>query len=193
MWRGRRLYASALAAAGVVVNVALATDQSISTMPVGVAIGTGQGACAAINDAPAAVGEIVTLVTPNLPQRLMSATLEARRGTLCPMLQQANLPGSVFGIHIAKGELRSGELAIVTRRSLNAFRQRSGEVIGTDAHQPSVYFSTCTGREGIHLSAWSDQPPKAKRLWHTYVYLGYDVDENCTAEESAKDDSEIAR
>ena len=37
----------------------------------------------------------------------------------------------------------------------------------------------CASTEGLHLTAWAD----GRRVWHTYFYLGYDVDPDCTDEE----------
>jgi hypothetical protein len=49
------------------------------------------------------------------------------------------------------------------------------------------YFRACASSEGIHYTIWQDRPLAGKRLWHSYQYLGYDVEPDCTpAELSAK-------
>ena len=44
----------------------------------------------------------------------------------------------------------------------------------------------CTSREGLHLTAWAGAPRRSGRLFHAYVYLGYDVEPTCAG------DSDIA-
>ena len=44
-------------------------------------------------------------------------------------------------------------------------------------------FRGCTSHEGVHLSIWSGLPLKSSRLWHAYLYLGYDVEPSCVGED----------
>lgn len=41
-------------------------------------------------------------------------------------------------------------------------------------------FRSCASTEGIHATAWSGTPLTAPRRWHSYYYLGYDVEPDCT-------------
>jgi hypothetical protein len=41
-------------------------------------------------------------------------------------------------------------------------------------------FFACTSSEGVHLTVWSESMETARRLWHSYVYLGYDTEPTCT-------------
>ena len=43
--------------------------------------------------------------------------------------------------------------------------------------------SICTSSEGVHLTVWSADGLTGERLWHRYVYLGYDVEPSCTEAE----------
>ncbi len=45
-------------------------------------------------------------------------------------------------------------------------------------------FASCASSEGLHLTAWSGAVGKSARLWHAYVYLGYDTSPTCTEAES---------
>ena len=40
-------------------------------------------------------------------------------------------------------------------------------------------FRSCTSNEGLHLTAWKGQPLKARRVWHNYFALHYDVEPSC--------------
>ena len=41
-------------------------------------------------------------------------------------------------------------------------------------------FRTCTSTEGIHLTVWNGEPLVDQRMWHRYLFLGYDVNPSCT-------------
>jgi hypothetical protein len=41
-------------------------------------------------------------------------------------------------------------------------------------------FRQCVSSEGVHLTVWSGEPLKGKRIFHAYVPLGYDTEPNCT-------------
>jgi len=57
---------------------------------------------------------------------------------------------------------------------LTAIRERH------ESSREGLTISTCTSREGLHISAWAGKPMKGRRLWHLYWYLGYDVEPSCT-------------
>jgi hypothetical protein len=39
-----------------------------------------------------------------------------------------------------------------------------------------VFFRQCTSAEGIHVTGWRG----TRRIWHAYIYLGYDTEYTCT-------------
>ena len=45
-------------------------------------------------------------------------------------------------------------------------------------------FASCTSTEGVHLTVWSGPVGESARLWHTYVYLGFDTEPTCTEAET---------
>ena len=45
-------------------------------------------------------------------------------------------------------------------------------------------FTSCASSEGLHLSIWSGKPRQGTPRWHRYVYLAYDLDPNCTDDET---------
>ena len=40
-------------------------------------------------------------------------------------------------------------------------------------------FRSCTSNEGLHLTAWNGTPLTARRVWHNYFPLHYDVEPSC--------------
>jgi hypothetical protein len=54
-----------------------------------------------------------------------------------------------------------------------------GADLNGDGHAST--FRSCTSTEGVHLTVWAGKPLESRRLWHSYYYLGYDVDPTCTA------------
>jgi len=55
-----------------------------------------------------------------------------------------------------------------------------------NGNETAEYFRVCTSSEGLHLTVWTGEPLKGKRMWHTYYYLGFDVEPSC----QSKDDEE---
>lgn len=43
-----------------------------------------------------------------------------------------------------------------------------------------IRFRECASSEGLHLTAWRGKPLEGERVWHEYLYLGYDVEPDCT-------------
>jgi hypothetical protein len=58
-----------------------------------------------------------------------------------------------------------------------------GGQLDLDGDGVSEGFRSCASAEGLHLTVWSDGPLAGLRLWHAYVYLGYDVEPDCEAKE----------
>lgn len=53
------------------------------------------------------------------------------------------------------------------------------------------YFRECTSNEGIHLTVWTGRPLLGKRIWHSYYYLGYDTEPNCTEKDHEEMTTEL--
>jgi hypothetical protein len=54
-------------------------------------------------------------------------------------------------------------------------------VVRTEGAPTPLRFRECASSEGLHLSAWRGN----RRTWHEYWYLGFDVEPNCSEEETA--------
>lgn len=56
--------------------------------------------------------------------------------------------------------------------------------IALAAAAPKVQPKSCASSEGLHLSLWDGKPLESKRLWHYYYPLGYDVEADCSPQET---------
>jgi hypothetical protein len=87
-------------------------------------------------------------------------------------------PGMSLAFYrLSAPDFEPGNLGIaVPRRAV-----LSGEPPRTDVDRngdPDTYRS-CTSSEGVHLTVWSGEALRSRRLWHYYYYLGYDTEPNC--------------
>jgi hypothetical protein len=52
-------------------------------------------------------------------------------------------------------------------------------VLDVDNDGKPEYFRSCASSEGMHLTIWTGEPLKGKRVWHSYYYLNYDTEPTC--------------
>jgi hypothetical protein len=53
------------------------------------------------------------------------------------------------------------------------------QVRGKIGASRDIVFRSCSSFEGLHFTAWTGGALKGKRIWHSYYYLGYDVEPTC--------------
>jgi hypothetical protein len=64
-------------------------------------------------------------------------------------------------------------------------------MLGIEPGKPSWRFRTCATEEGIHATAWSGAAFISPRRWHSYYYLGYDVEPDCTPADYKPDSADV--
>lgn len=69
-------------------------------------------------------------------------------------------------------------IAVVTKPM--ELRVVGAQVRGKFGVSRDITFRSCSSREGLHFSAWSGGASTGKSVWHSYYYLGYDVEPTCT-------------
>lgn len=100
------------------------------------------------------------------------------RHYLLSVVHGALEPGRVyFGIAVPPAHFRAG---------------REGPEVDLDGDGTSERFRICTSLEGLHLTVWSGAPPTARRRWHRYYHLGYDVEPSCEDPDGKPADSTAA-
>ena len=135
--------------------------------------------CLAIR-APVQRGSTVTLVAPNPPQSVMTATVEQQVAS-CNALERAMIDGPYYSARTTTGAgSMTGELFVVFPGRVSYQRERSGAiVVRLSRGNRAVRVRSCTSAEGLHLTAWAGTPLRSLRLWHQYFYLGFDVESDC--------------
>ncbi len=148
----------------------------------GVAEVKAEGACLAIANANLAVGQAIHLVSASQPALIGKAEISGKSDRACTPEDQ-NQPGLThYQFKMTSGSLPNAVPAF-------ALVNFTGTLVNSDAGvtaylngdgRPSTY-RYCTSTEGIHLTVWDGKPLASRRTWHSYYYLGYDVDPTCTA------------
>ena len=130
---------------------------------------------------PLPAGTTISLITTDRPQTLQLARI------LRPVSDDKDMhdrmPGPYYEIVSADSgrELPQLAVAILTVET----SRTTGVVLSlrVSATLPDVQVRSCASNEGLHLTLWSGEPLKARRLWHTYYYLGYDTQPTCQSED----------
>jgi hypothetical protein len=126
-------------------------------------------------------GRAISLIVLDNPQRVVRARITGKLKSSCAALREATVQGTLYGLNFRSGLLEPGEFAIALPESWKV-SVRNGKVIGSQNGQDAILrFRACATAEGLHLTVWENQPLVGRRLWHQYVYLGYDLEPTCKA------------
>jgi hypothetical protein len=149
----------------------------------GVAVSTQQGICVSFGKSHPSVGSTITIIETQSPQYFIEGTLTAET-EVCIGLQDAQIEGPYFAVSTVK-KTNTPFVGLVVHGG-KKFSNINNDIVLTTASEKQVYFRSCTSSEGIHMSAWLDEPLKGERLWHLYYYLGYDLESTCEVSEIAR-------
>jgi hypothetical protein len=133
---------------------------------VGLVYSVDERICLAIGDDTLPVGATVYIVHPGTPARIQTARL---KGIGCPPANKV-ITGAWYELNLRAHEPMA---------AIGVARARSATDIDGDGKRE--LFMRCASAEGLHFTVWTGRT----RRWHMYLYLGYDMDPNCTAEETA--------
>jgi hypothetical protein len=161
--------------------------------PIGVASLTPGRSCVLIEGAAVPSGSPLTIVTPHTPQKVIEATITGPAPSCNPthaqptpdVDEQSSSPelARAYGVELKRADPDVADLGVAFIGRISA-RRLSGvyELRASDVY-PRVRVRSCTSMEGVHLSVWSGTPRASRRLWHSYLYLGYDVEPTCEDDE----------
>ena len=130
-------------------------------------------------------GTQVSFVLPYKPQRAVKAIIEQRVDRSCSRNPDTDPNNSFYWLKLvgkkgaldpsvpqppAIGFLGSATPVLVKHGIARADLNGDGS---------PEFFRICTSNEGNHLTVWSGKPLLGKKRWHSYYYLGYDVEPTC--------------
>jgi hypothetical protein len=153
-----------------------------------VSAATGGGLCLAIQNPHLASGiPVVLLWVPIVdgpgPARLLVAqTTSQPTGSCTP---DSPFHFKAYGDSLYRLSLLEGEFDPATFYTAVVIAPANVSIRGDsifarlDPTESPVTFRACTSHEGIHLTVWTGEPLKSSRVWHRYVYLGFDTDARC--------------
>lgn len=124
------------------------------------------------------VGTPLTVVTTEDPQRVWQVVVVKQLAD-SPVMTKHNMPGPYYEIASESGPTPLPDLAVAVLGRPHV--ERIGAAVRLRVSNPpmGIRVRSCTSSEGLHLTLWAGEPLRSPRLWHTYFYLGYDVQPTC--------------
>ena len=144
----------------------------------GVAVASEGNSVLAMEGPVLSVGTPLTVITTEDPQRVWRAVVVKRLAD-SPVMAKHNMLGLYYEITMESGPTPPPDFAVavlgrpVVERTGTAVRLRVGNP------PMEIRVRSCASSEGLHLTLWAGEPLKSPMLWHTYFYLGYDVQPTC--------------
>lgn len=154
----------------------------------GVAAVKADGSCLDIANGALTPGQPVQFIGASQPPVTGRAEIAAKSDQACTPQDQIR-PGLFhYQFKIVSGALRNGvpAFALVNFGGPLATND-SGVTADLDGDGHLSTFRSCTSTEGVHLTVWAGKPLESRRTWHSYYYLGYDVDPTCTNADTQPD------
>lgn len=105
------------------------------------------------------------------------------RADACPGMQ----PGmNAYALRAIKGHLADDVVLFGIIGAVQVLDHNGSVTIRRRAGSQELTLRSCTSAEGVHLTTWRDAAMSSPRLWHSYTYLGQDLDASCSAKESSE-------
>jgi hypothetical protein len=149
---------------------------------IGVAtVTSNRDACLTIKNRDLKPGQTFTLVwiaTEGAMQspEIRSATIRRRLPSPC---DPVNSSAEDTAYSLDAGTLDNTKIYIAVVAKPIELRVVGVQVRGKIGASRDIVFRSCSSFEGLHFTAWTGGALKGKRVWHSYYYLGYDVEPTC--------------
>jgi hypothetical protein len=155
---------------------------------------SGTRLCFQSEDTTLPYGAPATVVHSAFPQFATGGTLGRRSKRPC-FPGPPGSPDSIVYVVNAPGDTIGWRgVPIIVLGRVPPIQMRGDTVmLGIEPGKPSWRFRTCASTEGIHATAWSGAPLTSPRRWHSYYYLGYDVEPDCTPADYKPDNRDAGR
>ena len=128
----------------------------------------------------------MTLVSPSESQSLAHA--EVIHSTEAPCLGVADEKPSLasYSLRLLNGRIEQNLPLVAVIGKAIKIRPSGARVEAIlNGYSRPITFHSCTSADGVHLTAWKGIPLRGRRVWHQYYYLGQDLEQSCTAPETA--------
>lgn len=125
------------------------------------------------------------------PQRLLSASVEKKLEKSCARYASEsgdNNPGDNIFYSLILNEYKGEEIGYdngiaVIHPEQPVLLRDSVAVVDLNSDGKPEYFRSCSGYEGTHFTIWTGKPLKGKRIWHSFYYVDYGTEPNCTKQD----------
>jgi hypothetical protein len=147
----------------------------------GIAVEKTNRNCLDIRNGTLAVGQKIQFVNASTPQTTGEVEVTGKVDQACTPADQSEQGLYHYEFKVIRGTLQMAAPAFALTNFTGTLTTAGTGItadLDGDGHPES--FRSCTSSEGVHLTVWKGKPLKGRRKWHSYYYLGYDVDPTCT-------------
>ena len=137
--------------------------------------------CLSIKNAALSRGQEMTLIwvsaeeVPSRPE-IRYGKIHAKLAAPC---DPANHADGENTYELAAGKLEIGRIYFAIVGGHTDLRITQDRVTGRLGVTQEIAFRSCASMEGLHFLVLAGNGLKAKKVWHDYYYLGYDVEPTC--------------
>ncbi|MDV2995354.1 MAG: hypothetical protein N4J56_005008 [Chroococcidiopsis sp. SAG 2025] len=133
------------------------------------------------------IGSQVNIVLLSVPQRVVSGIISGSDRQCSEISKPHNVSRKYYRRSLLNNRSHLSVPAIGVLNSSNQLHRVGLKVVGDlDGDGIEESFRSCASSEGLHLTVWSS----GTRKWHSYSYLGYDLEPTCTTIE-VKDNNDL--
>jgi len=137
--------------------------------------------CLSIKNAALTRGQEMTLIwvsAEEVPARpeIRYASIEAKLPVPC---DPVNFDGGDSTYELAADKFDTGHVYIAVVGRHVDLRISQGRVTGRLGASDEIEFRSCASMEGLHFLVTAGNGSNAKKVWHDYFYVGYDLEPNC--------------
>jgi hypothetical protein len=130
-------------------------------------------------------GTQVLLVNPSDPQYWFEGRVRPSPPETCARLDKYLFKPPYTALDAVGPKPQLGDMFVALVGPATPGVADSAVEVQVPSSTEPLRFRTCTSIEGLHLTVWLGKPLLGKRLWHEYVYLGFDVEPTCTKDDYA--------
>lgn len=135
-------------------------------------------ACVTFRGEPRRTGDQVLLFLFS-PPRVVDGRIREQSAEPCK--QSVGLEGQSYLVGLRHPISAAEEVGVAVYDPSARVEYSDGEfIVRTEGASAPLQFRQCASQEGLHLTAWRGN----RRTWHEYWYLGFDVEPNCSYEET---------